>query len=520
MSRPAAPLARPRAARGPPIRVRRFGRNDFERFDEEAARGSHLCVGSASIGKVDIDCKYHWKKAQWGVLGNDRRPAGIVYMDITFRQPHGYWLECASVFITLSEDAASYALVAPHRWKKQPRRRGDGSSGSDYTVQLTEHYGPRYLTGRKTTASESRATRLTPSIGVAGVDVGGMGFESSTSHERAGRWTFRGLVGRPKGGFGLRTLQWELSENALDPDQAHSQEYHTAFAFEHSQRPVFMRVEVEGKLRSRGRQLKHDWLAFSSWSRRRDHSTLTHMDFGGAMAFDKSLDALARGLDKAMQEENVDKGPVEVPDPMPALFAPERASPAPTMPPPRAGQRIDDGRQPAAEGSRGRVAGQEDPILLLLNRRSDPRVANGDLAARVRLQEADAPPPAPQTPEHDDTASTAIDSEPSGSEDADEAVYELLKIPAILFILRFFVLIARCFSNPPPPPRHPASVEAGKDYGPGRGMLGPSPFRLRHGAGGTTAPALSRTLLPAPEMERRRRETVLRTNPPARIGSW
>lgn len=30
---------------GPAIQVRRYGQNDFERFDEETARGSHLCVG-------------------------------------------------------------------------------------------------------------------------------------------------------------------------------------------------------------------------------------------------------------------------------------------------------------------------------------------------------------------------------------------------------------------------------------------------------------------------------------------
>lgn len=57
------------------------------------------------LGKVDVDCRYRWKKAQWGVLDTTERPAGIVYMDITFKQPPGYWLQSVTVFVTLSQDA-------------------------------------------------------------------------------------------------------------------------------------------------------------------------------------------------------------------------------------------------------------------------------------------------------------------------------------------------------------------------------------------------------------------------------
>lgn len=96
------------SCRGPSLKVWRYGRNDFEEFNESDARGHHLRVGHGKIGKVDVDCKYSWSDAQWGTLGIEKKnPAGIVYMDVTFKQPQGYWLKTASVFITLSEGTAS-----------------------------------------------------------------------------------------------------------------------------------------------------------------------------------------------------------------------------------------------------------------------------------------------------------------------------------------------------------------------------------------------------------------------------
>ncbi|AEO68501.1 uncharacterized protein THITE_51372, partial [Thermothielavioides terrestris NRRL 8126] len=302
--------------RGPAIKIRRYGRSDFEKFDEETARGSHLCVGSATIGKVDIDCKYHWKKAQWGVLGREETPAGVVYMDITFKQPHGYWLERASVFITLSEDMSSYALSAPRQASTQPTR----SLSSEYAVQFTNYYGPRLLTGTKTVSAESKEHTFVPTIGAMGFQLGGIGLKSNSSAERVGRWVFKGTLCRPKGRDGLRTLEWELSENSINPDQVHGQTYQTAFAFEHSKRPVFMRVEVEGKLRDRSRQMKHELLKFSSSFGRKDNSTLTELDLGRNVEFRKPLDHIAQSLDMAMQWENTGNLPVEVPDPAGAQF--------------------------------------------------------------------------------------------------------------------------------------------------------------------------------------------------------
>ncbi|KAK0672409.1 hypothetical protein QBC41DRAFT_24958 [Cercophora samala] len=307
-----ATITQEASRRGPTIRVRKYGHNDFERFDEEIARGSHLCVGSASIGKVDIDCKYHWKKAQWGVLGAVERPAGIVYMDITFKQPQGYWLQSANVFVTLSQDTTTNH----RRQNKLPPR----PLGSDYSVQITQQFGPKYLTGTPTVQAEAKSNSFIPTFGAMGFEIGGVGHQSITSKNRVGQWVFKGTVGRPKAPRDYCTLEWELIENELDPNKVHKQEYNTAFAFEHSEKPVIMRVDVQGKLQSKTRQLKHDFLKFSTQFGKSDNSTLTHLDLSKTTGLKKVLDPIADGLDMAMQMENCGNPGTVVPDPAPAQF--------------------------------------------------------------------------------------------------------------------------------------------------------------------------------------------------------
>lgn len=41
----------------------KYGRCDFERFDHVAS--SHMRAGHAKIGKVEIDCKFVFRKSRW-----------------------------------------------------------------------------------------------------------------------------------------------------------------------------------------------------------------------------------------------------------------------------------------------------------------------------------------------------------------------------------------------------------------------------------------------------------------------
>ena len=444
--------------RGPGIRIRRYGRSDFERFDQETARGSHLCIGSTNIGKVDIDCRYHWKKTQWGVLGNEERPAGIVYMDITFKQPKGYWLDRASVFITLSEDMSSYAIAAPPdstAVEKPP-------PGSDYAVQITDHFGPRSLTGVPTLLAETKHDKFAPSVGAMGFEVGGVGREFTTSKHRVGRWVFKGTVRRPKGRDGLRTLEWEISENDINPEQVHSQAYHTAFAFEHSERPVFMRVEIQGKLRDRKRQWKHEMLRFSSSFGKKDLSTLTELDLGRHIEFTRPLDKIAEGLDFAMEMANRRNIPVEVSNPAYAqfFFEPSPGSPTtspgltqrPPLRPPLASQQgyIQESEE-VLELQRHECRYVQDcvtnPVVEPLHQQPRDEVGS-DVAACIQMDEARRD--SEMTNEDTLVASSesvSVKTITPSPEAIDQQVLDIVKIPALLTILRLIATMLQWFSR-------------------------------------------------------------------------
>ncbi|KAF7555713.1 hypothetical protein G7Z17_g1971 [Cylindrodendrum hubeiense] len=303
------------AASTPPprIKIRRYGRTDYDKYEDHVG-GSQLSVGSANIGKVEIDCRYHWKKAEWGLLGTRQTPAAILYIDITFRQPPGHWLQTASVFVTLSENDASYALVKPSRQSI--------ANYSNNSVQMTEHFGPRTLVGIPSNESQTKCTKATPTVGFTGLEVGGIGFESSTTKDKASQWVFQGSLRTPKDGSSYRTLQWDLSPNKLNPTQLFRQDFSTGFAFQHRRQPIYMRVEINGKLGSKGKQILQ---RFSTAFGSKDKSTLTFMDLRNTSMFNKSLDETAKCLDLEMKMENLRKTPMELPHSIPAQFVSEES---------------------------------------------------------------------------------------------------------------------------------------------------------------------------------------------------
>ncbi|KAK1476767.1 hypothetical protein CTAM01_15367 [Colletotrichum tamarilloi] len=306
----------------PGLRVRRFGRQDFERFNQEAARGSHLCIGSGTIGKVQVECKYLWRKAQWGVLGPSRHPAGIVYIDIAIKQPPGHILSNATVLVTLTQtDTLGFVPGISGRSQRHVRT----SLESDYAVQMTDFFGPQSLTGPRIVTSEIKAKAFEPTVGAGGFfELGRMGVRQSKMRELVDSWTFKGTVKRAKGGEGFRSLEWELNESEIDSNPFRKHNFHTAFAFEHSDRPIIMCVEVEGRLKSMARQTKHRFLRFCSKSGDTDNSMTTEIDLSLATStFKKRLDGIAHGINMAMQKENHDDTPVEMPRPMPATFEEE-----------------------------------------------------------------------------------------------------------------------------------------------------------------------------------------------------
>ncbi|OAQ66056.1 hypothetical protein VFPPC_07670 [Pochonia chlamydosporia 170] len=465
---PSGVASSPRRAppRGPQLSIKRFGRTDFERFDQEAARGSQLCVGSQRIGKVEIDCKYLWKKAQWGVLGTDDRPAGIVYMDINFQQPPGYCLEVANVYVTLAEDTGTYALASNHRHRPHAHRLD-----REYNVQITDNYGPRLINGAKTIHQKTSTTNLTPHLGAMGIDFGGLGHDSTTAKEKSDAWCFRGAVRRPHGQDGLRTMHWELKENSLDRNQIHSQEYCTAFAFEHSGVPVFMRVEIDGTIRGVRGSARNRFARFSSILGGKDNSTLTQMDFLYSGQSRKRLDDVARGLDMAMQWENWKKAGVEMPGSKPAQYHDQGKIESieeeePSFEDSLIEQAI-EAEDPVLEalarrihgGRNERIQAVGDAPQRLLSGREPSKSTEPATRARVRRPLRNTAPSSQQpvqrsmnacgtsTPDSERSSTTVVNPDPTLSELQDDKLKEIVRIPAILFLIRFLVVVASFFSG-------------------------------------------------------------------------
>jgi hypothetical protein len=343
---------------------------------------------------------------------------------------------------------------------------------ADYAVQIT-NYGPRLINGQKTIQQKTNKTNLTPNIGMMGVELGGVGHESSTAKEEIDAWSFRGSLGRPKNEDGLRTMHWELRENLLDDKQIHSQEYCTAFAFEHSSRPVYMRVEIVGTIRGIRGSARDKYERFSSLLGGKDNSTLTYMDFEYSQQPQKQLDDVVKGLDWAMQYENWKKAGVEMPGSQPArFFNPNRPhnEEEPTLTEAliegameendavleALARRIPNGRDA------GYLAVENAPQrLLAIPRQSSAALERAATTSgrlgRTRDAMTDSRPPdlgsmvnkssETSPPSSGRSSTTIVSSEPPTAEIHDDKLKEIVRVPAILFLIRFLLVVAKFFAK-------------------------------------------------------------------------
>lgn len=288
----------------PRISGRKFGRS-FECFDTL----SSASVGNRELGKVKIDCRFCLSKSKWGVLGNAERSAGILYMDLCFDQPKDCRLSSATVSVTLDHEIG---------FEEKNRKREPVSIPRASSLQMTNYFGPRQLSGEQTTVKVKSTYRRTPEVSVMGNGLGGLGKDVETTREATSRWTFTGQL-QPGKTAAYRTLKWELSENELDLQSRHSSIIHTGFAFEHDQTPCNLRIEIRGKLqRVRDRVWKN--LKFPPQRSKDQGETTVRIDLSPQHKFNTRLDSIADGLASAMEMENYGEVPVEIPEAMPASF--------------------------------------------------------------------------------------------------------------------------------------------------------------------------------------------------------
>lgn len=201
----------------------RYGRHEsFREFGYQSS--GHASVGHKSLGKLTIDCEFLFKKSQWGVLGDQKYPAGIIYMNLNFGPPQGCRVKHATVTITLDE--ADPIL--------EQMKDGRSTHPSGCPAQMTVWYGPKDLGGQIRTTDVTSTRKLVPEVNVLGNGGGGLGYETKKSFKHQARWSFNGQLVPGQDTWVYKTLKWDLTENELDKQSFHSSTVRTGFAFEHS----------------------------------------------------------------------------------------------------------------------------------------------------------------------------------------------------------------------------------------------------------------------------------------------
>ncbi|GLA11293.1 hypothetical protein AnigIFM62618_003587 [Aspergillus niger] len=302
MSR-ATKTSSPTAGRdSPPTYSRRYGRKYLELDNLQDASVCHR-----KIGKARADCRLRTSQSKWGCLGEASRPAGIVYMDLSFDQPIDCMLLSATVKITL-QGAPQHQLDLD-----KPVR-----------LHLTDHYGPKYLSGDPKNVVKKTILHLAPQVNVLGNGGGGIGIDSEKSITYDSRWTFTGNL-RPaqKTDLEYRTIKWELREEDPESQSVHNNTIHTAFAFQHEGRPFLMRIEIKGKLQKGRKRFKERARQLRFPSRHEgDEGSSDILVYPSVLTQPSGprLDRLAEDLPMVMERENCLRIPVQIPAALPISF--------------------------------------------------------------------------------------------------------------------------------------------------------------------------------------------------------
>lgn len=271
-------------------------------------------VGGKHIGSnVEINCRLRLDESRWGVLwnGTEKRPAGIIRMDLSFKQTKGYKLAWASVKVTLDGEHEGLKI---HR---------DGKiKDKDNVVILTGSYGPHVLSGEPIPVSQDQTFEANPNVTFSGATVSALSFNHKRSYVSNASWDFRGFPEtRPSDGT-FDSVEWHLLENHFERQPSYPTEFKTAFAFTNNGQPFLMKVEIDGRLSRITQRLKKsirgatEIFKFGSGGRKDENiSTTLVRGFSGKL---QHLDEFTKHLEREMMVKNgrtIDPKPATVPTP-------------------------------------------------------------------------------------------------------------------------------------------------------------------------------------------------------------
>ncbi|KAK4230698.1 hypothetical protein QBC38DRAFT_468574 [Podospora fimiseda] len=304
--------AKPSEAEHRPIWMSKFGPSDYKRFDDKTA--SQVRVAQKKLRAVEIECRFAFRKSRWGTIGERKLPAGILYMDIDFRQPSDCRLQSATVSVTLDEDVneENEDDYAPESDRRTP-------------VKFTDCYGPKGFRGQESSVFTKKTKNITPYFEVLGYGAGGVGKDTEKVTRMTSRWKFSGHISSTKNGAWYNDkLEWVLEENSLEAETSRSNTIHTAFAFEHNAKKVYIDVHIQGKLAQRSQRIKEKLRSPPKWKfgGKKDQGITTKIQWNEKYSSWASLDTAAEKLAEDMYFENLLEIPIEIPDTLPAEVHP------------------------------------------------------------------------------------------------------------------------------------------------------------------------------------------------------
>ena len=203
-------------------------------------------LGRGKIGEVQVNCRFLHEKSKWGRLEhkNGTVSAGIIHMEITFRNLHKCVLESANIRVSLEGE---------HHILEKYRKIAHKITGLKRMASPVEvkQVGPVSLVGTPFGVSSKSLLAFDPTVEFGGVSgrVGAATLErESTKHTR---WVFEGSAspGKQSGGATVNTVEWTLDENVPEGQPSHGNCFRTAFVFTNDGQPFILKVEVEGSLR-------------------------------------------------------------------------------------------------------------------------------------------------------------------------------------------------------------------------------------------------------------------------------
>ncbi|KAJ5759709.1 hypothetical protein N7520_006865 [Penicillium odoratum] len=189
------------------------------------------------------------------------------------------------------------------------------------SLEVTEYFGPRILTGERRERKISATATLNPNVGTPiGVNAGVGSLSRNSDVIYASRWKFTGtrLTAETSAESKTRSsrcrrLVWHLEENKLEQQVFHHPTVHSAVAFLHDSKPFYLDLRIEAKMHRWRDRIKQS-IVYPP--RNRKSCTRSLIEPKKKLETGESFQKTVLNLEQTMVERNLHPVP-EISDPKP-----------------------------------------------------------------------------------------------------------------------------------------------------------------------------------------------------------